>query len=54
ISDIGHKVGIENTAYFITMFKKKTGMTPLSYRGQHLKNTSAEVHDHEIQSFDNH
>jgi AraC family transcriptional regulator, regulatory protein of adaptative response / methylphosphotriester-DNA alkyltransferase methyltransferase len=54
ISDIGHKVGMENTAYFITLFKKKTGMTPLSYRGQYLKNTSAEVHDHEIQSFDYH
>ncbi|MFD7521850.1 bifunctional transcriptional activator/DNA repair enzyme AdaA [Paenibacillus chitinolyticus] len=32
VSDIGSKVGIPNTSYFITLFKKKTGYTPAGYR----------------------
>lgn len=32
IADVGHRVGLKNTPYFITLFKKKTGYTPLYYR----------------------
>lgn len=37
ISDVGLRVGIENTAYFITLFKKKLGVTPLTYRERNLE-----------------
>lgn len=51
IADIGHLVGIENTAYFVTLFKKKTGSTPLSYRRQALNHPMMEVINHDgIQS----
>lgn len=36
IHEIGSLVGIENTNHFIYLFKKKTGLTPLSYRKKHL------------------
>ncbi|MEF3308804.1 bifunctional transcriptional activator/DNA repair enzyme AdaA [Paenibacillus sp. GYB004] len=32
VSEVGHGVGLSNTPYFITLFKKKTGHTPASYR----------------------
>ena len=32
IEDIAQRVGIPNTPYFITLFKKKTGLTPNKYR----------------------
>ncbi|WP_460325582.1 bifunctional transcriptional activator/DNA repair enzyme AdaA [Paenibacillus sp. YSY-4.3] len=32
ISEIAEKVGIGNTSYFITLFKKTTGQTPAEYR----------------------
>lgn len=32
IADIAATVGISNTSYFITLFKKKTGYTPTDYR----------------------
>lgn len=32
VSEIGRKVGLGNAPYFITFFKKKTGLTPESYR----------------------
>lgn len=32
VSVIGPQVGLANTPYFITLFKKKTGHTPASYR----------------------
>lgn len=32
IADIGLGVGLSNTSYFITLFKKKTGFTPAGYR----------------------
>lgn len=35
IAKIGDAVGLSNTSYFITLFKKKTGYTPESYRQQH-------------------
>jgi len=47
IADIGQLVGIENAAYFVTLFKKKTGTTPLSYRRQALNYPSMEVSNHD-------
>ncbi|MEK3734835.1 MULTISPECIES: bifunctional transcriptional activator/DNA repair enzyme AdaA [Paenibacillus] len=35
VAEIGREVGLENSAYFITLFKKKTGLTPSSYRKLH-------------------
>lgn len=35
VSDIGARVGLPNTPYFITLFKKKTNQTPASYRKDH-------------------
>jgi AraC family transcriptional regulator of adaptative response / methylphosphotriester-DNA alkyltransferase methyltransferase len=32
IAEIGLSVGLPNTPYFITLFKKKTGQTPAGYR----------------------
>lgn len=32
VADIGNKVGMENTPYFIRTFKRKTGLTPGSFR----------------------
>ncbi|MNN09372.1 Bifunctional transcriptional activator/DNA repair enzyme AdaA [compost metagenome] len=32
ISEVGEKVGLHNTPYFITLFKKLTGVTPAHYR----------------------
>ena len=32
ISNIGMAVGLSNTPYFITLFKNKTGFTPVEYR----------------------
>ncbi|MEX2415224.1 MAG: bifunctional transcriptional activator/DNA repair enzyme AdaA [Paenibacillaceae bacterium] len=32
IAGVGLSVGLANTPYFITLFKKKTGYTPASYR----------------------
>ncbi|TBL81093.1 bifunctional transcriptional activator/DNA repair enzyme AdaA [Paenibacillus thalictri] len=32
VTDIALHVGIPNTSYFITLFKKKTGQTPAHYR----------------------
>ncbi|MOA66995.1 Bifunctional transcriptional activator/DNA repair enzyme AdaA [compost metagenome] len=32
IAEVGVSVGMSNTPYFITLFKKITGQTPASYR----------------------
>lgn len=37
IHDIGISIGMENTNHFISTFKKKTGVTPLTYRNQHQR-----------------
>lgn len=37
VAEIARKVGLSNTPYFITLFKKKTGMTPTQFR-QHYTN----------------
>ncbi|WP_281426376.1 bifunctional transcriptional activator/DNA repair enzyme AdaA [Paenibacillus agaridevorans] len=34
VSQIGESVGLANTPYFITLFKKKTGLTPDAFRRQ--------------------
>ncbi len=35
ISEISFRVGIYNTTYFISLFKKHVGITPLQYRKRH-------------------
>ncbi|MGW9527928.1 bifunctional transcriptional activator/DNA repair enzyme AdaA [Paenibacillus terrae] len=35
VAEVGESVGLSNTPYFSTLFKKNTGYTPLQYR--HLK-----------------
>ncbi|MGG2197922.1 bifunctional transcriptional activator/DNA repair enzyme AdaA [Paenibacillus validus] len=42
VADIGISVGLHNTPYFVTLFKKKTGHTPTSYR-QFKNQTPVEV-----------
>jgi len=37
ISDIGQQIGMRNIPYFITLFKKMTGFTPLTYRQSNTK-----------------
>lgn len=37
IGEVGKLVGLPNTSYFITLFKKKTGCTPLQYRKESSK-----------------
>lgn len=46
IADIGLIVGMPNTPYFITLFKKKTGHTPASYRRM-INHITAEVFHNE-------
>lgn len=36
VSEIASSVGMPNSAYFITLFKKKTGHTPVQYRRQNV------------------
>ncbi|KFN04164.1 bifunctional transcriptional activator/DNA repair enzyme AdaA [Bacillus clarus] len=38
ITEISHAVGIENSAHFATLFKKKTGFTPTEYRKTNVTN----------------
>ncbi|AJS61620.1 bifunctional transcriptional activator/DNA repair enzyme AdaA [Paenibacillus sp. IHBB 10380] len=38
IVEVGLCVGLANTSYFITLFKKKTGYTPAGYRQFQLQN----------------
>ena len=37
INDIAYKLGFESTNYFSRVFKKETGLSPLSYRKSHIK-----------------
>lgn len=37
IHEIGSLVGLENTNHFINLFKKRTGLTPLSYKKELLR-----------------
>ncbi|GKU76108.1 bifunctional transcriptional activator/DNA repair enzyme AdaA [Paenibacillus sp. L3-i20] len=37
VSEIGEAVGLANTPYFITLFKRLTGYTPAHYRQLHTK-----------------
>jgi AraC family transcriptional regulator of adaptative response / methylphosphotriester-DNA alkyltransferase methyltransferase len=34
VAEVGRSVGLSNTPYFITLFKRKTGQTPEAYRRQ--------------------
>jgi AraC family transcriptional regulator, regulatory protein of adaptative response / methylphosphotriester-DNA alkyltransferase methyltransferase len=49
ILDIASAVGIPNTAYFITLFKKKTGYTPTEFRQLNNGNKTSEVKNSGIQ-----
>ncbi|MFC4597105.1 bifunctional transcriptional activator/DNA repair enzyme AdaA [Cohnella hongkongensis] len=39
VADVGSKVGLAHTPYFITLFKRTTGSTPAGYRRSHGPNT---------------
>lgn len=46
VTSVGASAGMSNTSYFITLFKKKTGLTPEAYRLQHHPlNKEAHPHD---------
>mgnify|MGYP003482463982 CR=1 FL=1 len=47
IGEVGILVGLPNTPYFITLFKKKTGYTPLQYRKEYTNKSLVEVSDDE-------
>ncbi|MDQ0220182.1 AraC family transcriptional regulator of adaptative response / methylphosphotriester-DNA alkyltransferase methyltransferase [Peribacillus cavernae] len=49
VSEIALAVGIPNTSYFITLFKKKTGVTPAEYRKLNKKKYKMEGLRHGIQ-----
>ncbi|WP_010274609.1 bifunctional transcriptional activator/DNA repair enzyme AdaA [Paenibacillus senegalensis] len=43
VAEIGASVGLANPSYFITLFKKKTGITPEQYRRQHKQTFEGET-----------
>lgn len=45
IADIAMDVGVPNTPYFITLFKKKTGRTPAEYRQLNKEVKHNEIND---------
>lgn len=47
ISEIALRVGMGSTSYFITVFKKITGLTPAEYRAKNMTKIPAEVLYHE-------
>lgn len=49
IANVGDLIGIRNTSYFITLFKKMTGFTPLHYRQLNTKQNHVEVNHHDKQ-----
>lgn len=48
VADIATDVGMSNTTYFITLFKQKTGQTPVQYRQSYSKNGKQVVLQNEI------
>ncbi|UOR10349.1 bifunctional transcriptional activator/DNA repair enzyme AdaA [Halobacillus amylolyticus] len=48
VTDIGIAVGLPNIAYFVTLFKEKTGSSPSDYRNNHQQKQSKEGHNHEL------
>ncbi|TMV44216.1 methylphosphotriester-DNA--protein-cysteine methyltransferase family protein [Paenibacillus mesophilus] len=46
VADIGLNVGMPNTSYFITLFKKMTGHTPAEFRRMNQNKTATEVLQH--------
>lgn len=47
VSDIGFDVGMPNTSYFITLFKKKIGRTPNDYRHTNRSKESRDENEYE-------
>lgn len=47
IGEIGRRIGLPNTPYFITLFKKKLGLTPLQYRKHLLRESFGEGTDND-------
>ncbi|WP_424991960.1 bifunctional transcriptional activator/DNA repair enzyme AdaA [Paenibacillus castaneae] len=47
ISEIGECVGLSNTPYFITLFKKRTGYTPASFRQMKIHNIQEDNNNEE-------
>lgn len=45
IGEIGRRIGLPNTPYFITLFKKKLGLTPLQYRKHFIEEAVGEGTD---------
>lgn len=43
VAEIGKQVGLANTPYFITLFKKLTGLTPAHYRSLHASVPKGEL-----------
>lgn len=43
VAEIGKQVGLTNTPYFITLFKKLTGLTPAHYRSLHASVPKGEL-----------
>lgn len=43
VGEIGKRIGVSNTPYFITLFKKKIGLTPLKYRKHFVRESVGEV-----------
>lgn len=43
VNEIGPAVGLPSLPYFITLFKKRTGLTPAAYRERHASRQSKEV-----------
>lgn len=49
VAEIGESIGLSNASYFITLFKKMTGYTPLSYRLRHNRQMKESLsHDKQI------
>lgn len=47
IGEISRRIGLPNTPYFITLFKKKLGLTPLQYRKHLLRESFGEGTDND-------
>jgi AraC family transcriptional regulator of adaptative response / methylphosphotriester-DNA alkyltransferase methyltransferase len=45
VAEVGMLVGLTNTPYFITLFKKMTGLTPEAYRRQQMQSKEIGSHD---------
>ena len=48
VLDIGFAVGVENTSYFIRLFKGRMGMSPLAYRLRFAQTQAANLNEKEV------